>query len=322
MKTLYDAIEQRGAELVTLYENRDNKTGPPPILQIPTGLQTLDDYGLLTPGILTLIVMHPGDGKTSVVMQLLEGATLAGFTPFVWAPEDPLNMVADRAIAKTINESAYKLRLLKLGSGIPARLNAAVVELDWARQVIVEDRKMSAPEFIEILEGLGPETGLAVGDYLQVFDNGDGDNLERTIAGVAWGMSDWSKRTGNASVAMSQPKPAVAERGRRSFDSWLWNKKKNAEDVNPEPLAVEGYRPMDGDANNCTAAYQRAKDFISGFRPGRWLNQHGFGVKDDVMEFVRTKGNYSPGQYPVRVGWQGETTRLYDKELNAKNRKK
>lgn len=312
MKTLYDVIEERGAELAQLYENRDKGDGPPPILQIPTGLVTLDDYGMLTKGILTLIVMHPGDGKTAVAMQLLEGATAAGFTPFVWAPEDPMPMVADRVLSKSLNESAFKLRRLELGENIPLRLSAAVADLDWTRQVNVEDRKMSTTEFFEVLNGFGLETGVAIADYAQAFDADQGESLERTIAGLAWNLSDWSKATGNSSVLFSQPKPAVAERGRKTFDSWLWNKKRNGDDVKLDATAVEGYRPMDGDANNCTAAYQRAKDFISGFRPGRWLNQHGAGVKDTRIEFVRTKGNYTPGQFPIVVGFDGDTTRLYD----------
>lgn len=318
MRPLYEYLEERGAELAQLYENRDNGTGPPPILQIPTGLTTLDDYGLLTKGILTLIVMHPGDGKTAVAMQLLEGATVVGFTPFVWAPEDPMSMVADRVLSKSLNESAFKLRRLELGEGIPERLSAAMENLEWARQVQVEDKKMSTTEFFDLLNTLGEETGVAVADYAQAFDADQGDTLERTIAGLAWNLSDWSKKTTCASVLFSQPKPSVAERGRKTFDSWLWNKKRNGDDVKLDASAVEGYRPMDGDANNCTAAYQRAKDFISGFRPGRWLNQHGAGVKDERIEFVRTKGNYTPGQFPITVGFSGSTTRLFD--LQRKNK--
>jgi replicative DNA helicase len=311
-KTLYDSIESRAAQLAEQYD-AVRRGDLPPITRISTGLESLDAYGLFTLGILTLVVMHPGDGKTSVVMQTCEGAVGQGFTPWIWAPEDPLPFVADRFLAKSMNVSAFKLREIELDGNISQRLSAAAQDLDWARQVRIEDRKLSPDEFFEELGELGEETGIAIADYAQVFDTDEEDKtLERIIAKVSWGMSQWSKHTGNASVLMSQPKPAVAERGRRMFDAYISNKRFKGEEIKPENSLVEGYRPMDGDANNCTAAYQRAKDFISGFRPGRWLNQHGFGVKDDRMEFVRTKGNYSPGQYPVRVGWRGETTSLYD----------
>lgn len=310
MKTLYDHIESRAAHLAEQYD-AVARGELKPITRISTGLSTLDAYGLFTMGILSLVVMHPGDGKTSVVMQTLEGAVSQGFTPWVWAPEDPMPFVADRFLAKSMNVSAFKLREVEIEGNVSARLAAAAIELDWARQVIIEDRKLSPDEFFEELEQLDESTGIALADYAQVFD-ADDDTLERTIAKVSWGMSQWSKHTGNASVLMSQPKPSVAERGRRMYDAIVANKRFKGDEIKPDPILVEGYRPMDGDANNCTAAYQRAKDFISGFRPGRWLNQHGHGVKDDRMEFVRTKGNYSPGQYPVRLGWKGETTSLYD----------
>ena len=312
LRPLYEAIEERAAQLAQQYENRDNN-GPPAIVQIPTGVQALDDYGLLTPGILTLFVMHPGDGKTSVVLQLLKGAVSCGYTPRAWLFEDPLPLVADRYLSQELNESAYLLRTLKLGENMPSRLSAATRELDWTKQVLVEDLKEDSERFFEQLETAGDDAGLGVVDYAQAFDaEPDGANQERVIARAAWGISNWSKRTGNASVLMSQPKPAVADRGRKHYDSWLWDKKRKGEEIKPDPEAVEGYRPGDGDAGGCTAAYQRAKDFISGFRPGRWLNNHGLTCQDNVMEFLRTKGNYTPGNYAVRVKWNGATTTISD----------
>jgi replicative DNA helicase len=312
MKTLYDSIESRAAQLAEQYDAYQ-RGELKPITRVSTGLQSLDSYGLFTMGILSLVVMHPGDGKTSVSMKTLEGAVGQGFTPWIWAPEDPLPFVADRFLSQSMNVSAFKLREIELEGNISARLAAAANDLDWARQVIIEDRKLSPDEFFEELDQLDMSTGIAIADYAQVFDTDEEDKtLERIIAKISWGMSQWAKKTGNAAVLMSQPKPAVAERGRRMYDAIVANKRFKGDSISADPILVEGYRPMDGDANNCTAAYQRAKDFISGFRPGRWLNQHGHGVKDDRIEFVRTKGNYSPGQYPVRLGWKGESAMIYD----------
>lgn len=313
MKYLYDIIEERNAELAGQYEDL-RSGGPPPITYIPTGLTSLDDYGLLEPGILTVIMAHPGDGKTSVALQLLRGAVGAGFTPRACLYEDPLPLVADRLTAGEMGESAFKLRRLKLESeSIGARLAAATEALDWTRQVIISERSPISEQLEEELAECGTETGLLVVDYAQAFDaEKDEKSVERVIARIAWSLSIWAKKTRNSAVLFSQVKNEVIQRGRKWFDTWKYNKDRANERIVADPAAVEGFRPKDGDAQWSTALYQRAKDFISVFRPGNWLNKEGIVSKDDVMEFLRTKGNYAGMGRPVRVRWNGGNSTLTD----------
>jgi replicative DNA helicase len=159
-------------------------------------------------------------------------------------------------------------------------------------------------------------TGLVVVDYFQAFDSErDERSVERVVARLAWGLLDVAKEKRCAVVAFSQVKKEVLERGRKFFDSWMWQQKKSGEDVKAHPQAVEGYRPLDGDAQWASAINQRAKDVISIFRPGNWLRKHGFtDAKDDTMEFMRVKGNYAPGQRPVRMQWDGGTTTISERK--------
>lgn len=308
---LYDIIEQRNAELASQYEQA--RDGPPPITYIPTGIQALDDYGLLEPGILTVIMAHPGDGKTSVALQLLRGAVGAGFTPRACLYEDPLPLVADRLTAGEMGESAFKLRRLKLDDeNISARLHAATEALDWTRQVIISERSPVSEELEEELaEAGGRETGLLVVDYAQAFDaEKDEKSVERVIARIAWSLSLWAKQTGNSAVLFSQVKNEVIQRGRKWFDNWKFNQDRAGNVIKADPAAVEGFRPKDGDAQWSTALYQRAKDFISVFRPGNWLNKEGIVSKDEVIEFLRTKGNYAGMGRPVRCKWDGSNSTI------------
>lgn len=313
-KTLYSAIEERGAELSQNYEDKAN--GLPVITSVSTGLASLDAYGLCEPSILTVWEAHPGDGKTSVLQQLLKGAVSQGYTPKAYLFEDPIKLVADRYLAAELGESAFKLRRLEIASeGIGPRLSAACRELDWTRQVIVEDIKMSSTELFLDLETCDESTGLIGVDYAQAFDaEHDEKNVERVVARLAWGLNEFSKKTGISSNLFSQVKAEVQTRGKKWFDNWRFQKDRKGEDTTKaDPVAVEGYRPLGGDAQWSTALWHKCKDAISIFRPGRWLNEHGLVCQDDVIEFLRVKGNYSPSKRPVRCRWNGATSEIKDK---------
>lgn len=311
MQTLYDIIEARNADLASKYQ--DKADGIPPLQFIPTGIPELDETGMGEPGILTGIMAHPGDGKTSIARMLLKGAVSAGFSPHGYFFEDPLELVADAYTSGVIGESAFKLRRLDLDSAkMPARLAAAMKEMEWSRQCFVDDKKIDSKILIEkLMDEVGLETGAFVVDYAQAFGSeGDESSVERVLAGLSWGLLNVCKAKKVAGYLMLQPKISdVTKRGDKQFESWKWRMEKEGK-VTADPQSVYGYRPLEGDVQWSTAVWQRIKYALSAFRPGRWMRSRGLPAKDDVMEMLPIKGNYAPGQNLIKLRWRGETTEI------------
>lgn len=311
-KRLSEVVEGRNAELALRYQNVaagiENEAE-----NIPTGIQELDDRGLLEKGILTGFAAHPGDGKSAVAASLLKSAALAGYSPVGMFFEDPSHLLADRWTAQELNESAFHLRRLKLDAGkAPRRLSAATENInDWAQHVTIIDEMLPTEELLLYLENnCNEETGLVIVDYMQCFDSEpDERSVERVLARLAWGLNQLAKNKKIATVAFNQVKREVQERGHRKLENFRF---RNGRDPEPTELeAVEGYRPLGtNDAQWSTAIGQRCKQWVDIFRPGNWMRTHGINAKDDRIDLTIQKGNYGPGKGLVSCHWDGATARI------------
>ena len=315
LRPLSSILESRRKELVQIYE--DVAAGIPIISSIPTGIKSFDDYGVGTPGFLTLVQAHPGDGKTPPPKQPPTNTTNQGYRPQAHIFEDPEEYFADGLFARELDVSAYKLRRGDLKGDIIPRLDAAMRDMSWAGGVLINTEKNGYREIIEeIADTVKVDTGFFAVDYAQLFDaEMDEKSVERILSRLAEGLSKVCKDKRIAGFLFSQIKNEVEQRGRKHYDACLWAARKegNGKENDPEPFWVEGYRPLSNDAQWCNAMYQKCKDILSWFRPGNWMKKHGWvDWPDNTGELLRVKGNYTPGGYPVRVRWKGETTTISD----------
>jgi replicative DNA helicase len=313
-KRLSDIVEDRNTELTSKYELL-NTTGEVEADYISTGLATLDSLGMVERGILTAVAGHTGDGKTAFSMQLIESAAKQHYKPIACFFEDPGKFVSDRLTAVELGESAFNLRKLGIeDENIGRRLRAATDKInDWASRVNVIDELVPASELIDYFNTVVvEETGLISIDYAQAFDSEqDEKSVERVVARLAWGCNQLAKTRNVAVVLYSQVKTEVLARGKRQYDNWCYQNKR---EPNPSDFAaVEGYRPLNGDMQWSTALGQRCKQSIMIFRPGNWLKTHGIAAKDDVMHAMADKGNYSPAKQIKVLGFDGPRARIYER---------
>lgn len=309
MRSLREYIEERNAELAAAYES-----GNPIVSCIQTGLPTLDKHYLNERGILTTYQAHPGEGKSSAARIMLHGAASAGYRPIFFPFEDPTDKISDAYTAKELGVSGSDLRNGKLTNPGP-RLLAATDALWWTEAVQVHDEKLSSGETIELLEDtIKPDTGIVILDYYQAMDaEPDEKSVERVISRLCWKLLKLAKTHNIAVVGFSQVKNSVLDRGKQAFDRIVFNHQKQGIELKPEPWMVEAFRPVGGDSQWATGIYQRTKDLISIFRPGRWLREMGFSdYKDNVGEWMRVKTNYMEGQQPIRLRWDGPTSSFYE----------
>lgn len=310
-ETLADWLEERGKELDETYGLA--AFGVEPVTHCPTGIRRLDDAGLLELGVATIVLGHEGDGKSALGLQFLEGCARGGFDALGFWPEDPRRFVADRVYAPIIGESATKLRRARVDDpgSIPERLKVARRNNeDWTKRIGVCDRRLTPESAIaELRRRWTKVTRLAVFDYAQVFGDEGDDGFSSELSGFIWNTNEFAKDVNGAVVILSQVRGKVKERGRKLFDDWKWNHKTEQ----PTASAVEGYRPLSGDAAWAPGAMgQKARSILSWFRPNSWLREHGASVPDNVAEALVIKNNYGESKQLVRLSWDGPTTRISD----------
>ena len=312
LPTLNDWVSERTAQLESQFAAKD--AGRPPLLHVPTGLGSLDDLGLLEPGVLTAVLAHSSDGKTALMMQFLKGAAQAGMKGQGYFYEDPQDKLSDRVIAAELGVSAFKLRRLDVpgtAEEVNGRLAAARASLGWTSLITVDSTRSTVDGLMaKIRERHVPgETKIVGVDYAQAFDaEGSENSVERVVSRLAWRLNEYAKYENVAVVLLSQVRREVLDRGRRWFENWRWKNPRGE----PSTEAVEGFRPLEGDMQWSSAVQQRARQVLSVFRPGSWMRSLGFHWDDDVMEVQLCKGSYGPGRGREALHWDGPTCVVSD----------
>jgi hypothetical protein len=293
--------------------------------------------GIWELGVLHAVIGHEGDGKTTLLAQTAEGAARAGHVVQLFTPEDPREMLVDRALASVVGASAFDIRRLKLGdpATVPERLVAAKQTMGWARNILVEDRRQDSTTIIEAMYDAYSDhcTSLVGLDYAQVFGaEADERSVERVISSLAWRFNEFCKNPTRSRAALGPPPDEkcagvilsqVGSHVKRRGIEWFNESKKNAryrfserererEDVRPTVEWIEGFRPLPGDAQWApTSLGQKARVVLSILRPNDVLTTMGVaGLKDDVMEILPIKNNYSRKPKMIRLHWDGARARL------------
>ncbi len=276
---------------------------------MPTGLAGFDKrFGGLEIGILTLVVGHTGDGKTSFMLQLAKGAAMAGFGVLVFLLEDPSEKIADRLLAGMMGESANRLARLQVDMG--PRGEAAYRALAWSTRVDIREGYVTGAEVLDIVskttEVNGAPLGLVIVDYAQGLQDDDG-RMEQVCATVARSLNIVSRTKRISAVFGSQVKSEVFDRGR---SRWEYSIRKTGDFKDGD---VGGFRPGKGDVMWSRRMEQYSKAVWDLFRPGRWRRELGDSTaKDDTFEVNVSKANYSAEGMEV-FAWDGASCTITDR---------
>lgn len=299
-----EVLRERYRELTLEKAMRDR--GEDPGTTIKTGLKSFDKKAGIDRSILTVIGAPTGEGKSIFAKHLQENAAKMGLKALLMSFEDPPNKQADRTFSTLTSINNASLGDGNFDDNDLARI---ALELDdateWADRIDYHFGLQSPEECLEIIEG--SDADLVQVDYAQAFPDGN-RGLERVIADFAWALNSDAQKRRRATIIYSQLSGRVEERGLRMYES---AKRRDDGAVN-----IEGFRPFGvSDLAWSTALGQRAKGLGFLFRPGRYQRRYGMDVKDNRLELIWPKRNFS-AEGRVVVGFDGKTACLFD--LNEK----
>jgi replicative DNA helicase len=294
-----DVLRARYKELQLEKGARDR--GEDPGTSIATGLKAFDDKAGIERSILTVIGAPTGEGKSLFKKHVQEHAAQSGLRALDLSFEDPPSRTADRTLATITGINSARLAS-EITDKELARVALAVEEAaEWAGNIDYQYGLRSAEECLEIIAD--SDADLIQVDYAQAFPEGE-RGLERTIADFAWALNVDAQKHNRAVIIYSQLKGEMEQRGMRIAEA---SRRRGAEDVD-----ISGFRPFGvGDLAWSQALGQRAKGLGFLFRPGRYRKRFGENAKDDRMELIWPKRNFS-SEGLVVVGFDGKLARLYD----------
>lgn len=297
-------VRARYDEIIDQVAMKDRGEDPRAI--IPTGLTAFDKRAGTKRGMLTLYGAATGEGKSIWAKHLMESAAQRGYRVLVFSMEDPKERTADRTLSTISEVNNARMMSLDLTGGELIKLALAVGEVDeWGHLIDFRPGLLREPEVMEALEGCQDDPpDLVLVDYLQALP-GEGEGLERMIAGFCWKLNKWAQDTGSAVVAFSQVNNKPEERGLRMMEA------ARRRDPDADPY-IEGFRPFGpSDLNWCSAAGHRAKEVGYLFRPGRYLRRFGVESRDDTMEISFPKANFG-SEGLIKLRFDGRTAQLTD----------
>lgn len=268
----------------------------------PTGLAEFDAaFGGLELGVLTLVLGHTGDGKSTVLKTFAEAAARDGIASHVYFVEDPKRRTADRYLASATGIAANAMGKLDLQRKELEDIQRAAKTADWARHVAVQFGPVSAEEILYNAQKQttvgGAPVGLIAVDYAQAIA-GEG-SMEEVCGSTARALNVLAVERNISTVFGSQVVTDVLRRGRVRWD-------RNQGDVS-------GYLPTMGDAMWSRRMEQYSKAMLCVFRPNRWRKELGEECEDNVMELHAPKMSFGPSGW-VSLGWDGAHSRIYSKK--------
>ncbi|MFN0059280.1 MAG: replicative DNA helicase [Planctomycetota bacterium] len=178
--------------------------------RISTGLVNLDDVvGGLAPGRLTVIAGRPSMGKSSLALNIVRGAVLAGHAALFVALESSAEEIANSWCAIDGDVGNYQLsNTSDLTPTDLERINASLNRMgNDAGGLFVDDDSAQTVESIGArirrLKRKHPGLRLVVVDHIGLV-RGKGQNREQEIAGISSGLRLLAKECDVAMIAVSQ----------------------------------------------------------------------------------------------------------------------
>lgn len=270
------------------------------LTHVPTGFEAIDGkYGGTRIGIVTEVLGHTGDGKSSFLRQLTEGGARAGVGALWWIGEDPEDATAERQLSVDTGIDTAQLGRLDITTEELDRLQqAAEHDAKWAKRVLPVFEAADVDGLLQMIDDTttigGAPLGLVVIDYIQLL--GDSKSLESDLARLGNELHARSRERRFSVVAGSQVSTDVLHRGRERYF---------------QTKDVAGFTPGLGDSEWCKRFEKSSKAVWSIVRPDRWRREMGEDAPDDYAELHVRKSNFGPSGW-VRLGWDGSSCRFSD----------
>ena len=268
------------------------------LTHVPTGFEKIDaEYGGIRKGIVTELMAHTGDGKSSFMRQCAEACAREGAGALWIVAEDPEDATAERQLSGDTGIGTSAIGRLELDTADLDRLeDAAVKASKWAGRLLPVFELLEIEGVLDVIDGVTTIGGAPLGavyiDYAQVLASSK--SLEDDIATLGKGLHARSRERGFAVMVGSQVTTDVLRRGR---EAWL------------QRHDISQIRPSLGDTEWCRRLEKLSKAAWSLVRPGRWQREFGSDAEDDYAELHVIKANFGPMGW-VRLGWEGPSCRF------------
>ncbi len=212
IKDILDARYERFAEMHESEEGDQFKG-------VPTGLRALDTrLSGLQPSDLVVIAARPGMGKTSLLLNIAQNASIrSGKTVGIFSLEMSKEQMVDRLFAAMLGVDSWKLQRGKMEDSDFQRMGPIMDELNKANIFIDDTVSSSMPELRAKARRLQMEHGLdlIIVDYLQLMSTGNksyAGNRVQEISEISRSLKQLGRELHLPILAASQLSRAVENR--------------------------------------------------------------------------------------------------------------
>lgn len=264
-----DIVTDRILSLIDMAERKAR--GETCVTGISTGIERLDDMGMLKPGIVTLVAARPGMGKTALLLTIANGCNLAGAGVDVFNLED--------------GEGSYASRTISLGSGVnTVAMNALNLTRDnMASMLQMAERArlrtgwlvdsaagLTASEIVRAVRVRAEKNGtkVVVIDYVQLVK----------------GESEAGKRDKKTRIAEAMC--IFAEAAKRDNMAYLVGSQ-----LNRDCEKRDDKRPLASDTSGCGELEEMSKAILMIYRPAVYGDKYAHGqYANNPIEGQKTGG--------------------------------
>jgi replicative DNA helicase len=304
------ARDQLQARVARLAEGKR----PGELTHIPTGFDGYDrEFGGMELGCTTLAISHTGEGKSSLVRQVMMRAARAGVPCLDWSLEDPEARTHDRQLANETGIPSKRLNTFEVSKEELARLRSAADKTPKSYYLVHENPGLhgllpATRDWIADVRRGGYDGPVLVGlDYVQKLI--EGNNPEQELALLGSQLGDLMKDEGSSALVASQVRSEAVTEAKNRFAQ---SKPPATRPANWKDL-VAHFRPRMADAEYCRRLEKSAKAVWVYWRPGRWARDHaGWEVADDCAELHVIKSNFGATGHS-ELGWDGPTQRIFQR---------
>jgi replicative DNA helicase len=213
IRAIHDILDDETTKLHKLSTSHTSLTGT------PSGFKDIDEMtGGFQPGNLIVLAARPSMGKSALVANIAENASLAGHAVALFSLEMSESELAQRFIASQANIAGEKLRRGKVASGEWPRilnacqkLSAAPLFIDDSSDTgVLEIRAKCRRLHSQVENGLG----LVIVDYLQLMrSEARIENRVEQVAQMSRGLKGLARELEVPVIALSQLSRQVEQRG-------------------------------------------------------------------------------------------------------------
>ncbi len=216
--TIGDVVKRRIKEIER--QEADRRNGLSTLTGFPTGVTLLDEkLGGWQPGIVSIVAARPAMGKSSLGLATADAASKAGAGVHLFSLEDTEAAYADRAMSRTSEVPAQKIRNCDLVRGDMENLQAAIRSLARRQGWLFDGRSgITAEEIVRSVRRRKKDnrTKVVIVDYIQLVRKPHPRmSTHEALGEIITTLADAAKADGMAYVVMSQLNREIEKRDDR-----------------------------------------------------------------------------------------------------------